>query len=203
MREMPDLLRTGRTILYPRMIVKQRAETGEWLREAAQGTTFSAGEMQGILIAVARQLALTIASGRSVKLEGIGTFTARLGLASGIKRESTEANSERRNARSIQVVGVNFRPDRNFVRLINDHCRLERQSDTGRLVSCPYTTDERLQRALAYLDTHPVLRVSTYATLVQLSRTKAALELNIWAREASTGLKSTGRGSHKVYVKRG
>lgn len=202
MREMPDLLRTGRKILYPRMIVEQRAETDDWLGQAAQGTTFSVGEIQGVVAAVARQLALAMASGCSVKLEGVGVFSARLGLESGTERESAEEGCERRNARSIRVTGVSFRPDRAFIQQINEHCRLERQSGTGRLHVCPYTPEERLQRALAFLNTHPILRVSTYAALVQLSRTKAALELNIWAREAATGLKSMGRGSHKVYVKR-
>lgn len=203
MREMPDLLRTGRRILYPRMIVEQQLGTEEWLRQASQGTTFSAGELRGMMAGVARQLALSLASGCTVKLEGLGTFSVRLELADGAERESVEADNPRRNARSIRVAGVHFRPDRLLVQRIDGHCELERQSGTGRLQASPYTPEERLQRALAYLDTHPMLNVSAYAELVRLSRTRAALELSIWTRDEATGLQSLGHGSHKVYVKRG
>ncbi len=201
MREMPDLRQTGRTVIYPRMIVDHRMQTDEWVQQAAQGSTFSSGEIKGMIASVAQQLALALAAGVSVKLEGLGTFSLRLGLSAESQRETTEKGTPRRNARSIRVKGVSFRPDKLFLQSINQYCRLERQSHTGKLIRCPYTAAERKQQALAYLTDHPVLTVSVYATLVQLNRTQAGKELKALAQDPESGIKCSGRGSHKLYIK--
>ena len=60
-----------------------------------------------------------MAEGRSVKIDGIGTFTASLvPLYKDKEREGAEEGSEHRNAQSIYVGNVNFRVDKIMLRRI-------------------------------------------------------------------------------------
>lgn len=202
MREMPDLLRTGKTVLYPRLVVERQQDSRTCCRLAAQGSTYSEGELRGMLDEMAGQLERSLAEGCSVKLDGLGTFSLRLRLAEGAERETTTRKGSRRNARSICVTGVSFRPERSWVKRIDERFRPERQSATGRLKPSPYSPEERRARALMHLDTHGWLRVSDYMALTGLSHTRAAGELRMWAAEPDTALRITGRGSHRAYLKR-
>ncbi len=66
-----------------------------------------------------------MAEGKSVKLDGIGTFSPSLALCKDKEREKTGEGETHRNARSIVVGSVNFRVDRKMVRRINGRCLLK------------------------------------------------------------------------------
>ena len=116
MQEAVDLNNEGKTLRYPRMVMEQCCETDELARWVASGTTYGEGEVRGILSEVARWMALTMAQGRSVRLEGLGLFTPALGLRRGKEREEADGSTGRRNASSIRVSRIHFRADRELVR---------------------------------------------------------------------------------------
>lgn len=202
MREMPDLLGNGKQVLYPRLIINRQVSSDEICRRMAQGTTFNEGEIKGIIGMLAQELARQMGNGNTVKLEGIGTFRPRLGLVKQAERETTEKDSERRNARSIQVNGINFKPEAELVGRTHEACHLERMSKTGRLHPSPFTAEERLQQAQDYLETNPFLTGSDYAMLTGLNRSSASAELRKWAAMADSGIGTAGCGTHKVYIKK-
>lgn len=202
MQEMVDFRHEGGTLLYPRMVMRGCRTTEELVRFVTRDTTFGAGEVRGALALLARGLAEAMASGYSVRLEGIGRFTPSLSLKKGRGRESADGTGTRRNAASIQVGGVNFSPDKELLRELNRLCRLERASGTVTRRRSPYTPAERLALALDYLQTNPVLRVAGYAALTGLSRTVAGKELRLWSEDPASGLAAQGTGSHRVYVRR-
>ena len=85
MQEMPDLNQTGERRSYPRLILDGQTTTDELAGAIAAATTFGAGEVKGLLGALAERLAVEMRRGKSVKLDGIGTFTAALGLREGFE----------------------------------------------------------------------------------------------------------------------
>ncbi|MDE6987934.1 MAG: DNA-binding protein, partial [Bacteroides acidifaciens] len=143
-----------------------------------------------------------MAEGRSVKIDGIGTFTPSLTLGSGKGREAAEDGGEHRSAQSIFIGGVNFRVDREMVRNISERCRLERAPWKKQKSSNKFTPEQRLALALKYLDKHPFLTVREYQKLTGLLQTAATNELRQWGHQPDSGIEIAGRGAHRVYIKK-
>lgn len=202
MKEMPDLKGTGERILYPQFAQIEQISTRQLVESIRGKSTFSEGEIEGLIRMIAHEMAYEMAQGHSVKLDGIGTFTPSLALQPGKEREEPEGEGGRRNARSIRVGSVNFRVEKKLVQEVNLHCKPVRAPWKARRSSQKYTEEERLTLALQYLDTEPYLSVADYQKLTGLLRTAATEELRRWASDPDTGIGIAGRGTHRVYVKR-
>ena len=202
MQEMNDLNNEGKTLLHPRMIIRHCCDSDELSALTAEGTTFSAGEVRGVMHLLFRMMARRMADGCSVSIDGVGVFSPRLALKEGREREQTDGQGRRRNAASIEVGGISFRPDRKLLDEVNSHCRLERSPQRFVRHRSKYSPQERLALAQRYLESHPVLTVAGYVELTGLSRTVASMELRSWLTLPGSGIGSSGRGSHRVYVKK-
>lgn len=196
MRTMPDLSGKGQEPTYPKLLVEGLATTDDLMAALERDSSFSSADIKGLLAGLASYLAQQMAEGRSVKLEGIGLFTATLGLVEGAEREQPQG--PHRNAQSVCVRSVSFRPDSQLVARTRSACRLERAQPAAR----PPQVDgrqARLAMALAHLERHGLLRLADYVQLTGLARTSASLELRELLQEGLLGC--TGRGSHRVYIK--
>ena len=191
----------GRRILYPRLVLEGQDGLDELTERMCRYTTFAPAEVKGIVQLLAEAMADSMARGRSVKIEGLGIFTPRLGVRKGFEPETGLPGSTRRNATAIRVDGVRFKPDKELVRDIDQACRLERSERKFRQSSRRYTPQQRLALAQDYLSTHPYLTVSLYERLTGLLHVAASRELRQWARQEGTGILASGMGSHRVYVR--
>ena len=201
MQEMVDFRHEGETLLYPRLLISGSCSTDQLASAAASGTTFSPGELKAAIGLLARGMATIMAAGRSVRLEGIGLFTPSLALKQGREREQPGGKGSRRNAASIRVGGVNFRPNKELLHELDRLCVLERTTGIGARRQSAYTPEERLALAQDYLEKHPIMHVSDYASLTGLSRTTAGRELRRWQDTPGSGIGTAGSGPHKVYVR--
>lgn len=202
MEEMPDIHKTGERILYPRFAMIEQADFMSLVQKITDTSGFKPGEIEGILKQTALEMAKLMANGCSVKLDGIGTFTPALALREGKEREEAGETGKHRNAQSIVVGNVNFRVDRNLIRKINERCFLERANWKSRRSSQKYTPEQRLEKVMQYLNEHPYLTVLEYQKLTGLLRTTATNELKQWAALPDSGIDTSGRGSHRVYIKK-
>ncbi|WP_300702815.1 HU family DNA-binding protein [Bacteroides sp.] len=202
MEEMPDIHKKGERVLYPRFAMIEQISTDQLAKFVAESSGFNMGDIVGIVKQIAIEMAHQMAQGRSVKLDDIGTFTPALALRDGKEREKAGEDAEHRNAQSIVVGKVNFRVDLDMVRRINSRCLLERAPWKTRRSSQHFTPEQRLALAVKHLDTHPFLTVSEYQRLTGLLRTTATNELRQWAGQTDSGIETTGRGVHRVYIKK-
>ena len=201
MDEMPDIQKTGKRITYPKFARIDNANIKELAQRVGDVSGFSAGDIEGVLLQTAIEMARLMAEGRSVKIDGIGTFTPSLTLGRDKEREEVEGGKHR-NAQSIFIKGVNFLVDRTMVRNISERCRLERAPWKRKRSSEKFTPEQRLALAIKYLDEHPFLTVLDYRRLTGLLQTAATNELRQWGHEPDSGIEITGRGAHRVYIKR-
>ena len=192
----------GKRVLFPRMKLWGQANLDEIAQKVCRNSTFSPGEVKGMVQALAEEVAWAMGEGRSVKIDGLGVFTPALGLRNGFERETGEADDPRRNAASLYVKSVHFRADKGLLERTNGHCTLERSAWKFRKSSARYTPQARLQRAQEYLETHPLLTVADYCQLTGLLRSTAAKELRRWREDETSGISSRGRGAHRVYIKK-
>ncbi|MBR5466856.1 MAG: DNA-binding protein, partial [Bacteroidaceae bacterium] len=90
--------------------------------------------------------------------------------------------------------------DKKLIANVDRRCDLKR-AGVSRLCRSPFTKEQRLQKALEYLQSHGAIKVKHYMELTGLSHTVAAKELWEFEHDASSGITSIGRFAGKVYVK--
>ncbi len=200
-QEVPDLNGTGKTQAYYKMQVYRNVDYEEFVERCVRHGGMQRSAVVGVLAHVCHELALTLAEGYSVTVEGLGTFGTRLGVRPDKEQDGFEDGEQKRNATSIEVRGVSFRADKGLVSNVNGQCRLE-AGGVRRLHRSPYTLAERVQRARAFLAENGVMRTDDYAQLTGLSRTVASLELRQLCDAPDSGITSRGRKSGKVYIER-
>ena len=198
MQEMNLPSEDGERVLFPRLCLEGQIGTQMIAEQIEGSSSFTSGDVCGLIRCLTQQLSRWMGMGYSVKIDGLGIFTPSLALDKGKERETGE---ERRNARSIGVGNVRFKADKQLVRETDRSCELVRTPETIRRSSTKYTAEERLARALSYLDSHPYLRVADYMTLTGLKRTTAAKELRERVEAADRGIAASGGGRYKVYVR--
>jgi predicted histone-like DNA-binding protein len=200
-QEVPDMLKTGEQKAFYRLKVERNVDFQEFIeRLCSYHSGISRGEALRVLVSASDVLAELLGEGHSVTLDDWGTFKATIGLEEGKEMDTIDGDEPKRNARSLQLNGVNFQADKKLVRNARRHCKLEREGII-RVKRSPYTKEERLQKALEYLKENGALKVSQYMELTGQAHTTAACELRAFSRDASSGITSVGRGSAVVYVK--
>ena len=201
-QEMPNLNGTEEPQVYYRLKTNRNISSKEFVKHISRNdSAVDRGEIEGVLIRIADGLAELLGNGYSVTLDGVGTFKAGLGLKRDKEMDSFEEDETKRNARSLQLKGVNYRADKELIKKASQHCKLEREG-IARIHRSPYSKEERLTLALEYLEKHGAMKVANYMELTGLSRTAATLELQEFRRDITSGIDFIGRGSAKVYVKR-
>ena len=201
-QEMPDITGKGEHQVYYRMQTERNIGAAEFVEEVAGlGTGLSEGAVTHVLEQMVQTMARLLADGHTVTIGGLGTFRTAIGVMEGKEQDTFDDDEPKRNAQSIEVKGVNFRADKALVKDIRVQCRLERGKES-RLHRSPYTREERLARALAFMEEHTVLRVPDYVRLTGLSRTTASLELRELCQDPTSGMRSMGQRASKVYIKR-
>lgn len=197
-QEISDLNGTGRTQAYYKM--KLRPLTNEqFIAICAEGSPLDESTIQSVLTRVSDRMASYMAGGFSVKLDGLGTFHAKLGMRSDMLQDAFEEGEPTHNASAIRVTGVSYRADNDLIRETNLKCTLEKEG-VSRLRKCKFTLEKRIQKAKDFLTKNMFMRVPDYMRLTGLSRTTASMELRKLADNPSSGITSRGRRSQKFYV---
>ena len=147
-QEMCDLNGTGEKPVYYRMKIQRNMDMEDFVeRITYPGSGLSRGSVIQVMTTVAEHLAYCMAEGQSVTLDGIGTFTPRLGVAKDKEIDSLDGDEPKRNARSIEVNGINYRADKELIRETNLRCDL-RRGGISRVRKSPFTEEERRTREI-------------------------------------------------------
>lgn len=199
-KEMADLRGTGSTGAYYRLKTWRKLEFDEFVKRCHNlHGAFGKSVIEGVVMAVCEHLAYELGNGYCVKIDGLGTFNAKLGVRKDKEMDGFEEGTTKRNAKSIEVTGVSFRADKGLIQEIDRNCDLERGGE-DRLRKSKFTEEERIEKARQYLRQNGYMRVFNYASLSGLSYTTASRELRRIASDPSTGIISQGRKSSKLYL---
>ena len=201
-QEVPDMKKTGEQKVFYRMKVERNIDFQEFIQQVcSHHKGITRGEALRVLVSASETLAELLGEGYSVTLDDWGTFKATIGLEEGKEMDTLDGDETKRNARSLHLNGVNFQADKKLVRNARRRCKLER-AGVVRVNRSPYTKEERLQKALEYLEENKVLKVGQYMELTGLAHTTASNELRTFSRDVSSGIVSVGRRPAVVYVKK-
>lgn len=196
----------GKKVTYPRIKLWGQVDLEYIARHINYASTFTPGDIIGLVRALTEAIASEMAQGNSVKIDGLGIFTPSLGLRPQAEEQldlrESEGKEYRVSAASIYLRNINFRADKELIQQTGQKCRLSKSEWKARRSSRRYTAEQRLQLAQDYLKTHPMLRVKDYCALTGLLRNAAASELKLWSETPGSGIDHMGTGSHKVYVRK-
>ena len=203
-QEMPDLNNTGKKQTYYRMDVKRNIDTKEFIQKMTfPGSAMDKGRVIQVITEMSERLSYLLAEGYSVTIDGLGTFTAAVGLDRWSKSEEMDTVDTNRTARTMTITGINFKADKQLIKDTARKCSLSRGGKRY-LHRSPYTKEQRWQKAVEYLSdpAHPVMRLDDYVRLTGVSRSVASRELREYYDLPDSQISAFGKGTSKVYVKR-
>lgn len=201
---MADLHNTGKQQCYYRMEILRNINTQELIeRMSHPGSGMDRARAVQVITAFGETLAELMADGYSVTLDGIGTFNATLGVRDGYGQDDIDGNESKRNALTLEVDGVNYRPDKALVNRTNNLCRLSKGA-VKRLYRSPYSKEERWQMAVDYLSdpSHPLMRLKDYIRLTGVSHTQASEDLKEYRNRPDAKIDFVGKGAGLVYIRK-
>ena len=199
-KEIADLNGMGSTQAYYQMKTHPMSHE-EFVDMCEREGHMAEGIVNHVLELVSSKLALAMAEGKSVKINGIGIFHAKIGVKEDVLQDAFELGEPTHNAKSIQVTGVAYRADEDLIIRTQSKCQLVR-GGVSRLMKSKYSYNERIELARQFLEKHPFMRVADYANLTGLSKTTASKELLKIVKDPASGITSTGKRSQKFYILR-
>ena len=205
LQELNDLRDEGKRRVYPKMVTNRtlsRKEFVKMMQNYHRGISESTTE--AVLTDVVDMLADMLSMGYNVNLEGFGTFSLSLGFEDD-KPTEMQTDDDMMKYRKVGVKNVNFNSSPEFVKAVKmeTDCDLEREMSGVKVIRKQlYSREERIARALEVIEKNGVLTLGDYASINNLSRTSASMELKELTNDKTSPIDSLGRGSHKVWVKR-
>lgn len=178
-------------LLYPRIVNKGTIDTERLVSDISAMSSFSPGDIEGLLAAFEERISYYLSEGHHVQLGDLGYFSA--GLSARPVEDKKEIHSQ-----SIYFGKVHFRVSPAF----RKQCAgfLERvRPGYGFRQSQTLSGAERYRRLMVYLESHPFITRINYSGITGLLKNKALNDLNLLVNKGY--LDTIGRGSHKVYVK--
>lgn len=190
LRRRPDATGSGELQpLYPRIVSKGTIATKRLVREISEASSFTEGDLEGVLVSLAKKISYYISEGYHVELGQMGYFSASLKARPVMDKKEIHASS-------IHFDNVNFRASMWFRRHSGGF--LER-AKYGFRESSAMPEEKRMARLNAYLDKNFFMTRADYTRLTGLLKGKALRDLNSLVKQGV--LDTKGRGTHIVYIR--
>lgn len=203
LQELNDLRDEGKRRVYPKMVTNRtlsRKEFVKMMQNYHRGISESTTE--AVLTDVVDMLTDMLSMGYNVNLEGFGTFS--LAFEDEKPREILNPD-DKMTYRKVGVKDINFKASPEFIKDVKRETDRDLERDMGGVKVIRkqlYSKEERIARALEVIEKNGVLTLGDYASINNLSRTSASMELKELTNDKTSPIDSLGRGSHKVWVKR-
>ena len=205
LQEMSDVHHTGKRKVYPKMVVNRTLSRKEFIeRMHGYHRGISPSITEAVLMDVEEILVEMLSMGYNVNLEGLGTFSLSLGFEDD-KPTEMQSDDDKMTYRKVGVRDVNFKASPDFIKSVKLETDRDLERDMGGvklILKKKYTREERIARALDVIDEKGFIGLTDYAYINNLSRTAASLELKEISYDETVPIRSVGRHSHKVWVRR-
>ena len=201
LKEMPDLRKTGKRNVFPKVKVHHTVGTEEFLKVmATYHHTNRPNELRAMVEAMKETIAELLADGHNVNIEGLGTFSLSLEFKDEKSKELQEGDDML--YRKVQAKDVNFRASRQLVGTVDRATEYVRDEEERvvKIAKSPYTKEERIARAVAFIKEKGQMRLPDYCALNELDKCTASKELQAVADDPAQQITTQGKGTHKCWV---
>lgn len=199
LKELNKELADGRKVVFPKMQTYSQHDFETVLKHMqTYAGNFSEGTMRAVIDALVETMKSWMPMGHSLKIDGLGTFSLSLGF----KDKDTDEEPKTKY-RHICIKGINFKPDAKLIAALNKQADFERaETDVVVPRKCGYTTSERIEKALAVIDSNGFMTLGDYARATGQCRSAASNDLKRLTALPDSPIAPRGSGSHKVWVRR-
>jgi len=174
--------------LHARPVIKGALKTEELCELLSGKSTFSPGDVEGLLRALSDTLITELSRSHNVYLEGIGTFSVSLSC------KPVENRNEIRSA-SVQVRNIVFRADTQLKKGV----RAASLQRAPRPEQKKWDDPARKQRILSYLDQQHSITITEVMRLNHCNHSKAKKDLETLL--ANGEIRVIGGGRKKLYIR--
>lgn len=173
---------------HARLVPYGVVRTEEIIDHISEASSFSSGDVKGLLDSLSRAIAMYLERGYTVDIDELGTFSVSL------KSEPIE-NPKKVTAHSVHFRNVHYKADKKLMnRLKGMHLE---KADEGSATL--YTPEQRQKRGLSYLDKHEYINQRSYAQINGCSPTTAKNDLKELLDKGL--IRKLGSGRAVIYVK--
>lgn len=162
----------GKWLYHAQFVSEWTVREEELLDNVRERTALTSADLKSALQILQDLMVEALRAGRNVELPGIGTFSVVL------KHRPIEDKAKIR-AESIRFRDVTFRSCSQLRNRLAGMTFSRVESEEPSVL----TDEEREQRTLAYLETHPYITGKTYAALNECRASKSAADLRRMLRE--------------------
>lgn len=214
LQELPDGMNGGKKVLYPKMQTYSMHDFETVLNNMrVYAGSLSTGIMRGVIDALIQSMKTWMPLGHTIKIDGLGVFSLSLGFDTSTVSEKTIAKEkekkgtdrekdEKTKYRHICIQGINFKPDPELLKGMNEEATFERvDSETKTVRKEEPDREERIAMAMEIIGRNGYMTLTDYALATGLSRTAASRDLKKLTADSSSGIGTRGGHSHKVWVK--
>lgn len=203
LQEMPDMQNKGKKRVYPKLVANRALSTKEFIDKMhSYNHALSESVVGAVLEDVSDTMMRMLSMGYTVKLDGIGTFSLSLDFDDE-KPVVMQSEKDKMLYRKVTVKDVNYKASPELVKQLKYETDLERDmGGVSRLYKKIYTQEERIQRALQVIEQNGYICLTDYASINNLSRTVASMDLKEITDNPSSPIQSSGNGTHKIWIKR-
>lgn len=173
-------------ILHARIMPVRTIRTDRITKDISQCTSFSPGDVKGLLQAFADVLVLYLEDGDDVELEGLGHFSVSL-------KCPKITNPRQVRAEDISFKSVNFRCSKEITERLRS-MNVERKPGSSK--PAKYTAEERKRKILKHLERHETIMSSECMGINECTRYLALKDL----KELIAEKKIVKEGYRKVVV---
>lgn len=175
--------------LYPRIPRSQTIDIKRIAKEIQDASSFTASDVQGMVVAISELIKRHLAMGNTVHLEGIGYFKPELGTM-----EKVTASTKFKG-KKVYVDGVGFKPDKELVRQLQ-RTKLVRAKAAWHSV---VLTDEMIEQGLTlHFASKQLLTVKQFCLL--FNQTESTARRRISSLVEAGKLQNIGRRALALYV---
>ena len=204
-KEMPAGMGNGKKgRIFPKMQVYTEFDYDKVIELIhTNSPAFSQATIRGVLDTLGVVVKSYLPMGHTLKIDNLGVFSLALQFTDNKEETSDqqEASEAKKKYYHVKAKGVNFKVDKKLVDGINRENDFERLTNNPAPRS-PYTSEERLQRALRHIDKHGFITLQEYANLNRLTRSSASRELAKFVANPASGITTNGAGSHKFWTRK-
>lgn len=202
---MTDLRNTGKRKVYPKLVTGRTLSSSEFIDHMhSYNHALSKSVAEAVLTDIRDTLVRLLSMGYNVSLDELGTFSISLGFEDD-KPTEMQSDNDKMTYRKVGVKNVNFKASPCLIKDLKLQTNRELERETGGVKVIRkelFSREERIARALQAIEENGFISLTDYASLNNLSRTAASLELKEICKEKDSPICSTGRHCHKVWVRK-
>ncbi len=178
-------------LLHPCIVSRGTISTRELLCEIARGSSFTIGDLEGVLAQLGEEIAYHLREGYHVELGRLGFFSASL------KATRTVKDPKEIRASNIHFDNVNFRTSAWFRKQVRG--RVERAKYFTIRESDEWDETELKRRLERHLDKHGFITRKVYSSLTGRLKNRALKDLKLFVEQGV--IERRGHGNQLYFVR--